>query len=176
MSIQSEFSGFLGTGVWYPLDMGTFQTSTWSEGELDPLGRVSGGTSAVRQCTRSAKYGMLFFGFNSLGTTSTAVWRYIRTDIPPRNTSTTLSGSPSLELWLLGEQQRLRLTFSMSKPMLAVYSTADNWATWTSCQYDQTEAGAYIVEVPKCQSVAILTHKVNEAVSGTIKKIEIWKQ
>lgn len=162
---------------WQPLDMSTFKTSTWREGEFTPLGIPNGKNyKRGRACTRSAVYGMLWFGYNMEQTTANASWYYAAWNdakVPPRVADTV--GGPALEFWVLGAPARLRLTFTLSRAPLVIYATADDWQTWHRCPFKKNADGSYTAETPLCHSVAIRPADANAAVTGTITQIATRK-
>lgn len=167
----TEFSG------WQPLDMSTFKTSTWQEGEFTPLGKPGGQNYNLgRACTRSAVYGMLWFGYQMEQTTAKAAWYYAgygQAKVPPRVADN--RGGPALEFWVLGAPARLRLTFTLSLAPQVIYATADDWQTWHTCPFEKNADGSYTAETPLCHSVAFRPANANSAVTGTITQIATRK-
>lgn len=174
MSIPYSFDP-LGTLVsgWCAVDMAAFVVSTWAAGELNPLGRPLGKYPENHRCRRSAAAGVLYFGYNSAGTTASVLWSYNSHKCPPRPSES--SSAPALELWHLGGAAKMRVTFTCAPAPQKVCCTADAWETWRTLPVTDNGDGTYTVETPPCCALSVHCGAGSFSVTGTITQIEIWK-
>lgn len=176
MSIPHHFDpmGTAGGESWTTLDMSTFATSTWAEGEIVPLGRPNNREITTRRCTRSAEARVLYFGYNSAATAYNVNYNYGYYACPPRQT--TRSATPAVEIWYLGDPSKMRVTLELSSKPTRASCTTDDWTTYNAnIPVADNGDGSYTVTAPACRALALHIDGVNALITGEIIKIELCK-
>lgn len=178
MSIPHAFKPLGGFGrQQLELTSADFIRSSWSDQELNPLGRPVGPYWRFgRLCQRQEELGVLYFGYN-----------YGRTDlfdgnselncgwdnkvIPPRP-SDGETRFPAFECWSLDKPRKFKVELSLSRDFQGTsyaYQTNDGWQTWEPILVQKNGIDVYI-ETTECQSFCF-GQMTNYYFKGEMKKM-----